>query len=159
VNKAGGKTVIRERFACEEICQQQRPGRDAEWLDEKRSERACTLIDAPLVVARLVHKTIHSGGWMGRAALPGSTPPPPGVQRWATSHPTEDATEGCPGGWYRSLFVASIYPYLRRRDDHGNRVANLLLDRCDDDLVLQLVQYAEDEQERYKGWEAEQMAT
>lgn len=64
--------------------------------------------------------------------------------------PTEDASDGCPGGWYRSRFIDSLMPYLRRRDQHGGRVPNMILDRSDDDLIFELVQYAEDQEERYQ---------
>ena len=68
-------------------------------------------------------------------SLPGRKTPLPPV-------PPEDPAEGCPGGYYRSLFVASVAPYLRRRDGQGNRVANPLLDRTDDEVLLQLVDRA-----------------
>lgn len=64
--------------------------------------------------------------------------------------PTEDAREGCPGSWYRSRFVATLMPYMRRRAEHGARVPNLLLDRCDDDVIIQLVNYTEEQQEAYE---------
>lgn len=72
--------------------------------------------------------------------------------------PTEDAREGCPSSWIRSRFVASVLPYLRRRTDGGGRVPNLLLDRCDDDLVVQLVNYAEHEQDAYEAYCAEEIS-
>lgn len=57
---------------------------------------------------------------------------------WAA--PVEDiAAGGCPGSWYRTAFVESVLRYYRRRDDHGGRVANPLLDRCDDPLVIEAV--------------------
>lgn len=78
-----------------------------------------------------------------------------GLQRFAANYPTEDPAEGCPGGWYRSLFIASILPYLRRRDAQGNRVVNLMLDRCDDELIIAFAMIVEDEQERWESYRLE----
>lgn len=75
---------------------------------------------------------------------------------WRT--PPELVDEGCPGGWYRSRFVWSLHSFLRVRAEGGQRVGNPLLDRCDDELVLQLVMYFEHEQERYEAWRGEQLA-
>lgn len=125
-----------------------------EFHDQKRSLLGCTRIDLPPVEWHVDVSRIHSGGHMGRAPAHPSMQPS-GVKRWNPKQPTEDPTDGCPAGWYRSIFIGSIYPYLRRRDDHGNRVANLLLDRCDDDLILQLIAYAEEEQERWENYRAE----
>lgn len=103
---------------------------------------------------------LNAAGWMGRQAITASTALSERANpRHPLNYPRETPEHGCPGGWYRSVFVTSIYPYLRRRDDHGNRVQNLILDRCDDDLILQLVAYAEDEQERWEGWRAEVMSS
>lgn len=82
---------------------------------------------------------------------------PPGL-RINPQRPTEDAREGCPGSWVRSRFVASVIPYLRRRTDGGGRVPNLLLDRCDDDLLVQLVNYTEHEQDAYEAYSAEEIS-
>lgn len=55
-------------------------------------------------------------------------------RRWR--HPAEDIEgEGCPGGWYRTAFIESLRPYMRRRDEKGGRVSNRLLDMCDDRFV------------------------
>ena len=56
------------------------------------------------------------------------------------SHPVEDIERGgCPGAWYRTPFVASLLGFYRRRDQHGGRVANPALDRCDDPLVHEAI--------------------
>lgn len=74
----------------------------------------------------------------------------PGRADW--HHPHEDIEgEGCPGAWYRTPYVASLAPYLRRQDDHGGRIPNPRLDRCDDRLVLEAVALAEVEQEAALG--------
>jgi hypothetical protein len=59
-------------------------------------------------------------------------------------HPWEDIRhEGCPGAWYRTAFVASLLPYRRRPDSNGGRVSNPALDRCDDPLVHEAIDYME----------------
>lgn len=63
-------------------------------------------------------------------------------------YPPEDPDEGCPGGWRLSPYTSSIAPYLRSRADGGARVPNPLLDRCDDDTIIQAVLYYEREHER-----------
>ncbi|MBL9105196.1 MAG: hypothetical protein JNL82_29895 [Myxococcales bacterium] len=61
--------------------------------------------------------------------------------------PAEDAAgEGCPGGWYRSGFVASIHPYRRQREEGGGRTDNPRLARCTDPLVIEAVDYLEHEE-------------
>ena len=58
--------------------------------------------------------------------------------------PLEDiASNGCPGSYYRSAFVRSLWPFRRKASD-GNRIANPLLDRCDDRLVLEWIHVLED---------------
>ena len=61
---------------------------------------------------------------------------------WATPHEIADET-GCPGSWYRNDFLGSVLRYYRRRDKQGNRIENLLLSRCDDELVLEAVRALE----------------
>lgn len=97
---------------------------------------------------------------MGRPPVAQTPGLPPGQARQAgivmsSKRPTEDPAEGCPGGWPRSTFVESVYPYLRRRTSTGNRVQNLMLDRSDDDLLVELVQYAEQQQEHWENYRAE----
>jgi hypothetical protein len=62
-------------------------------------------------------------------------------------NPPEPLSDGCPEGWSRSPFVASVMPYLRRRDQQGNRVSNPRLDATDDRLIVDAVLYFETEQE------------
>lgn len=60
--------------------------------------------------------------------------------------PLEDiAGEGCPGGWYRCGFIASLHKY-RRGTAQGVRNENLLLSRCTDRLVLEAIDYLEHEE-------------
>lgn len=97
---------------------------------------------------------------MGRLPIPQDPDLAPGRAMQAgvmiaSRLPTEDPDEGCPGGWYRSRFVDSVLPFLRRRDGNGGRVQNLRLDRTDDDLVIDLVAYLEAEQERWEAYRAE----
>jgi hypothetical protein len=85
------------------------------------------------------------------ARFPGGSALQCGIQV-RSDEPPEDPTEGCPAGWYWSAFVQSVRPYLRRRDQQGNRVANLLLERVEDEVLLALVAYLEDEQERWESY-------
>lgn len=143
---------IHERFDCTQLCSQ----RD-QWLDENRSARGCGRIDLDPVDQRTEPKAIHSGGFMGRLPIAPDSASLDGVKR-NPRYPTEDPDDGCPGAWYRSAFVSSVLPYLRRRDDHGGRVVNLMLDRTDDELLVELVSYAEDEQERWEAYRAQESA-
>jgi hypothetical protein len=153
---AGSKKKIVERFDCETLCSQK-----GEWLDHPRSKRGCTRIDLPPVAWDVDANAIHRGGWMGRHPITAAQADAQAARgtriKVAPKYPTEDPDDGCPAGWYRSLFVASLYPYLRRRDSNGNRVANLMLDRTDDDVIVQLAMLAEDEQERWEAYRLEQM--
>lgn len=77
--------------------------------------------------------------WMGRAPcyeLEESD------ARWR--RPAEDIEhEGCPGGWYRTAFVESLRPYMRRGDGKGGRVSNRLLEMCDDRFVVACINLIE----------------
>ncbi len=98
-------------------------------------------------------------GWMGAAQIAPAEADAISRRRGVrvtASHPTEDPADGCPGGWTRCLFVASVIPYLRMRTEGGGRNPNLLLERADDDLLIQWVHYAEREQERWEAWRVEQ---
>lgn len=65
--------------------------------------------------------------------------------------PNEDIeNEGCPGAWYRSPFVASVLRYTRRPDGNGGRVPNRLLDRCDDELVIEAVETLEAHEDAWR---------
>jgi hypothetical protein len=59
----------------------------------------------------------------------------------------EDPSDGCPGGDQRCWFVQSLLAtYYRRRDQQGNRVTNIRLERCDDDLIIDAIAYFEAEE-------------
>jgi hypothetical protein len=107
---------------------------------------------------RIDVRRIAVEGWMGRAPLPAGTVRVRGRQINAQL-PWEDPDGGCPGGWYRSRFVDSVRPFLRMRAEGGSRVSNPFFDRCEDDLVLQLVMYLEQEQEAYEAWAWEQVTS
>lgn len=87
---------------------------------------------------------------MGRAPRARGEVSPYPTGRETTEFPFEDPAEGCPGAWYRSRFVASVRPFLRARTDTGDRVANPLLDRCDDDFLIQCVLLLEREQDAFE---------
>ena len=67
-------------------------------------------------------------------------------------HPYEDMADGCPGGWYRCQFIDSIWPYLRRRTDNGDRVTNRRYDESKDKLILDACEYWEQEDERCRNY-------
>lgn len=110
-------------FACEQFC-----GPAGENAQE-RAARGCTRIDLPPVEWDVDAERIafHVGG-RGRQA-----------------EPPED---GCPGGYQRSGLVCSLDRFFRQRDDHGGRISNPHLDRCDDFLVVDAVLFTEAEENR-----------
>lgn len=77
--------------------------------------------------------------WMGRGpdrALEGK------AGDWAA--PCEPIAEtGCPGAWYRTLFLRSLDRYYRRRTENGDRVENPALTQCTDPLVIEAIQTLE----------------
>lgn|GEM_PF-4537582 len=56
----------------------------------------------------------------------------------------EDHDEGCPGGWYRSRWALSVLPY-QRPYSQGTFSENIRLSRSHDPLVLEAVEYHEQE--------------
>lgn len=126
-----------------------------DWLDKPRRKHGCTRFDLSPIPWDVDAKSLRRGGWMGRAPLPAKIVELAGIKVNAKL-PFEEPEDGCPGGWYRSLFVASLLPYMRTRAEGGARNSNPLLDRCDDELVVQLVMYLEHEQERQENWREEQ---
>lgn len=67
----------------------------------------------------------------------------------------ESADEGCPGGWYRCVFVWSVARYFRSQAN-GTYSENLHLSRCEDRLVLDAVNYYETERSRWRAWALDQ---
>ena len=69
------------------------------------------------------------------------------------SQPYEDFEhEGCGGAWYRTAWVQSLLRYRRRPMEGGGRVSNPLLDRCDDEWLLEVIA----EMERWEdAWQAD----
>jgi hypothetical protein len=61
--------------------------------------------------------------------------------------PFEAAADGCPGAWYRTRFVESLLPYLRRPVDGGGRVPRQRFDQATWQ-VQEAVEYFEGEQAR-----------
>jgi hypothetical protein len=113
-----------EPFDCDRDCKRA----DGSWDDDARSARGCTLFGAPPVdrkpkAARLYQITLGTP-YMGRypdPSLAGSEVL--GIpQNPAT--PYEPPENGCPGAWYRTPFIDSIWPFTRRRLPGGGRVDN-----------------------------------
>ncbi|MGH1344331.1 MAG: hypothetical protein ACRBN8_22420 [Nannocystales bacterium] len=62
--------------------------------------------------------------------------------------PVEPLEDGCPGGDQRCRLVGSLWPYYRRRDSNGGRVANILLENEPPSiLALRALTYYEGEQD------------
>lgn len=70
--------------------------------------------------------------------------------------PPEQHDDGCPGGWYRSEFIASLQKYERIFLESGF-CSNVLLDRTDDRLVIEATQYLELERIRHKNHSSQVM--
>ena len=67
-------------------------------------------------------------------------------QRTAT--PFEEPSAGCPGGYYRTPFIDSVWPYTRRRTKDGGRVPNPRFDAAPR-IVHEAVLALEVEEERW----------
>lgn len=75
------------------------------------------------------------------------------ARRLYLAEPFESNSDGCPGGWYRTEFFASLTHYLRPATGDGGYAPNVRLDRCDDTLVIDAVGYYEVEQQRCRAWQ------
>lgn len=142
----GGKPVTKliERFDCDKLC-----GRRDGWDDHARSLHGCTRVDLEPVAWDVDVKRIAAQGWMGAPHLPLHITAIRG-RAINPREPWESPEQGCPGGWYRSRFVASVNPYVRARCEGGARVEHLLLARTDDEFLLQCVLVVEHEQDRWE---------
>ncbi len=100
-----------------------------EWIDEPES---------------------HPNTYLGIIQNPASDDP--NMQR---PYPMESHCDGCPGGWYRCAFVASLMPYMPWRSD-GQFQQCLELERTDSRLILEWVRVLQGEQLRHSAHEAEQ---
>lgn len=67
-------------------------------------------------------------------------------QRTAT--PFEEPESGCPGAYYRTPLIDSLWPFMRRRTRDGGRVENPLW-RGAHWMILAAVQALEVEEERW----------
>lgn len=79
---------------------------------------------------------------MGRDSWNGPEPEFAGLTPYDPYRPQEPHTYGCPAAWYRNEFASSVFRYARRVNDHGFS-PNILLDRCEDPLVLELIRLYE----------------
>ena len=125
---------------------------EGEWRDDVRASRACGLPGVHPVAPRPTDEGLYQlqigTAYMGRhrdRSLEGKFH---FGHRIIWERPYEDPEDGCPGAWYRTRWVDSVFPYLRRRTDGGGRVPNPRLDRCEDWLIESAVMYVEDEEER-----------
>ena len=121
----------------------------------RRKARGCTRVDLPVVRWEIEERElrrvptispIDTTIYQGRYPV---DEPPRGYG--SKDKPCEAWGDGCPGGWYRSDYVTSVIPYLRRRDDGGGRVRNPLFDNAAWQ-VQQAAMHVEHHEER---WHAE----
>jgi len=140
--------VIAEGYDCARDCQ----ARDGTWDAAARSARGCTLVGVEPVerkpTARALYQLKHGSAYMGRypdKRLAGAKVL--GLEQ-RTDTPFEDPALGCPGGYYRTAFVDSVWPYTRRRTTAGGRVPNPRFDSAPP-LVQQAVMALENEEERW----------
>jgi hypothetical protein len=124
-------------------------------MDDMRSARGCTLHGVHPVerkpTAKLYQIKTPAGqtlsAYMGHypdRTLAGTTVL--GVPQFPDS-PFEPPENGCPGAWYRSPFIDSLWPFMRRRTKGGGRVPNPKFDSADW-FVQEAVAYYEQEEER-----------
>lgn len=128
-------------FNCQQLC---RRAGGSDLDDDARADRNCTLGQRPVPEDRWRSAEVPPGraGWIHLGL---ST-------RWDRDgrdsdfmRPAEDIRgEGCPGGWYRCGFVASLHKFRRRGGE--TRTENLLLSRSLDRLVIEAIAYLEDEE-------------
>ena len=89
---------------------------------------------------------------MGRLPIYGEPEPEDDVDidtGESPERPRDSHDEGCPGAWSRCGFVTSLQKYERFIRDNDT-IPNLLLDRCDDPLVLEAIQFIEGERLRWR---------
>ena len=134
-----------EDFACEAVC---RRSASDELDEEAREAMNCTRIDP---------HPIPENRWRSTELVPIHMGLPPRWDREGKDKdalaPTEDIRgEGCPGGWYRCRFVASLHKYRRGSAKDGARNENLLLSRCEDRLVLEAIDYLEHQEAHSLGY-------
>jgi len=125
-----GAIEFAESYDCARDCQ----AHDGKWIPERRASRGCNLPGLPSVP----HAPTVAGLWevkgspyMGRQpnkALAGTRALDLPVSPVAPWEPPED---GCPGAWYRTKYIDSIWPYVRRRTGDGGRVPNPRFDAAD----------------------------
>lgn len=122
------------------------------WNDAARSARGCTRAGLYPVrrkpTADGLYELTFGTAYMGRypdRALEGEAYLGMPVN-W--QQPLEDPAEGCPGAQYRVEFVDSLDPYIRRRTETGDRVANPAFDAADG-FVQSAAMHFEHEQERW----------
>jgi hypothetical protein len=125
--------------------------KNGEWNDQARAERGCTLYGAPPVApkpkAAALYQLRIGSPYMGRYPDPSlagtevlGIPQRPGS-------PFEPPENGCPGAWYRSPFIDSLWPFMRRRIPGGGREDNPRFKRAHW-LIQDAVMHYEIEEER-----------
>lgn len=120
-----------EPYDCARDCQTS----SGEWRDDVRRSRGCALAGVHPVerkpTARALYQIKIGSAYMGRyrdRSLKGEKVL--GLDQRPET-PFEDPAIGCPGAWYRTPFVDSIFPFLRHRTREGGRVDNPAFTRAD----------------------------
>ena len=126
-----------ETFNCNETCF---IGNDG--VDKRRRVWKCTLFGYP----RFRWDAKYGGPLVHMGSLP-VYDPETAARLGNPLYPEELGDEGCPGGWYRCSFIASLLKYARLLTE-GGFSSNILLDRCEDRLVIEAIQYLETEKLR-----------
>ena len=129
-------TQTHENYDCELLCRGQ---------EDQRKLHRCTRVDLPEVEWPEGNPSMPRPH-LGRNRLivireqkmmyQGHT-----VKSW--QYPPEDWGNGCPGGWYRTPFIASIWKYIRSRDEIGGWNDNEFLRDTNNALVKAACRYYE----------------
>jgi len=135
--------VQEETYPCEASCVSR-----GKWVRQKRREYRCAL---PGFRESDWLEPRHYGVHMGRLPILNPTIEQMGMNLQA---PPEEHDEGCPGAWYRCGFVRSLWKYERLMTESGFS-PNILLDRCEDTLVIEAIQYLENERLRARSADME----
>lgn len=127
-------------FSCTDLCR--RPG-SALLSPPAQARRRCILpgFDVSTWTDHPLPRV-----WMGRARDYSRE----GQGDWAAPH-EPIAEQGCPTAWMLTDWYRSLQRYYRRSDGNGGRIANPVLDRCEDPLVHEAIQRLEEYEEQVAG--------
>lgn len=114
---------------------------------QEQADRRCTL---PLYAGPWGHGKAQRV-YLGRSKVYLEHPDPEDVPGFdALGRPFESRAEGCPGGWSRCAYVASLVRFTRTYTSHGY-VSNPLLTAETHPHVLEAIQYLERQEQAALG--------